>query len=186
MKKKDAKAETKAAENETIKNEETQTQEQDTAKEPQAENPLQAQVEQLQKELKEQKELLLRTAAEYDNYRKRTAKEKDATWNDAKASTVAEFLPALDNLERALTAEGDAQDIKKGVEMIHKQFLDALTKLKVEEIPTVGETLDPSLHHAVMHVEDEEAGDGEIVECFQKGYKTGDRVIRYSMVKVAN
>lgn len=184
MKKKDAKTEKQAAENASVKDETVKDSAQAEAGE--TDNPLQAQVEQLQKELSEQKELLLRTAAEYDNYRKRTAKEKDATWNDAKADTVEKFLPALDNLERALSAEGDAQDIKKGVEMIHKQFLDALAALKVEEIPTVGEALDPSLHHAVMHVEDEEAGESEIVECFQKGYKTGDRVIRYSMVKVAN
>ena len=128
----------------------------------------------------------LRLAAEYDNYRKRTAKEKENAWSEAKAQTVAAFLPVYDNLERALKQETADEAYKKGVEMTMKGLQDALTGLGVEMIPALGETFDPNRHNAVMHCDDGEAGESTIVEVFQQGFICGDKVIRFSMVKVAN
>ena len=128
----------------------------------------------------------LRLAAEYDNYRKRTAKEKESAWTEAKAQTVAAFLPVYDNLERALRQETADEAYKKGVEMTMKGLQDALTNLGVEVIPALGETFDPNRHNAVMHVDDPEAGENTIVEVFQQGFICGEKVIRFSMVKVAN
>ena len=128
----------------------------------------------------------LRLAAEYDNYRKRTAKEKDGIWTEAKAQTVAAFLPVYDNLERALKQDTADDAYKKGVELTMKGLQDALAGLGVEVIPALGETFDPNLHSAVMHCEDEEAGENTIVEVFQQGFICGEKVIRFAMVKVAN
>ena len=128
----------------------------------------------------------LRLAAEYDNYRKRTAKEKEGIWTEAKAQTVAAFLPVYDNLERALKQDTADEAYKKGVELTMKGFQDALTGLGVEVIPALGETFDPNRHSAVMHCEDEEAGENTIVEVFQQGFLCGEKVIRFAMVKVAN
>jgi molecular chaperone GrpE len=128
----------------------------------------------------------LRLAAEYDNYRKRTAKEKETAWTEAKAQTVAAFLPVYDNLERALKQETADEAYAKGVDMTMKGLQDALTKLGVETIPAMGETFDPNRHNAVMHVEDETVGENTIVEVFQQGFTCGEKVIRFAMVKVAN
>ena len=128
----------------------------------------------------------LRLAAEYDNYRKRTAKEKDHAWSEAKAQTVAAFLPVYDNLERAMKQETTDEAYKKGVEMTMKGLQDALTGLGVELIPALGEVFDPNRHNAVMHCDDEEAGENTIVEVFQQGFICGEKVIRFAMVKVAN
>ena len=128
----------------------------------------------------------LRLAAEYDNYRKRTAKEKEGIWTEAKAQTVAAFLPVYDNLERALKQDTADEAYKKGVELTMKGLRDALTGLGVEVIPALGETFDPNRHSAVMHVDDEEAGENTIVEVFQQGFICGEKVIRFAMVKVAN
>ena len=128
----------------------------------------------------------LRLAAEYDNYRKRTAKEKEGIWTEAKAQTVAAFLPVYDNLERALKQDTADEAYKKGVELTMKGLQDALTGLGVEVIPALGETFDPNRHSAVMHCEDEEAGENTIVEVFQQGFMCGEKVIRFAMVKVAN
>ena len=128
----------------------------------------------------------LRLAAEYDNYRKRTAKEKEAAWTEAKAQTVAAFLPVFDNLERALKQETADEAYKKGVEMTMKGLQDALAGLGVEMIPALGEAFDPNRHNAAMHVDDESAGENTIVEVFQQGFICGDKVIRFSVVKVAN
>ena len=128
----------------------------------------------------------LRLAAEYDNYRKRTVKEKESAWSEAKAQTVAAFLPVYDNLERALKQETSDEAYKKGVEMTMKGLQDALTGLGVELIPALGETFDPNRHNAVMHCDDPEAGESTIVEVFQQGFLCGDKVIRFSMVRVAN
>ena len=128
----------------------------------------------------------LRICAEYDNYRKRTQKEKDNLYGDIRANVVTSFLPVYDNLVRALAAETEDEAYRKGVEMIMNQFNATLEKLGVTEIKAVGEKFDPALHNAVMHVEDENKGENEIVEEFQKGFKIGDKVIRFSMVKVAN
>lgn len=136
--------------------------------------------------LAEAAEKYLRLAAEYDNYRKRTAKEKENAWAEAKAQTVAAFLPVYDNLERAMKQETADEAYKKGVEMTMKGLQDVLTGLGVELIPALGETFDPNRHNAVMHCEDEAAGENTIVEVFQQGFLCGDKVIRFSMVKVAN
>ena len=128
----------------------------------------------------------LRLMAEYDNFRKRSQKEKESLYGDIKAAAVKEFLPVYDNLERALAAETADEAYRKGVEMIMAQFHKTLEKLGVTEIKSLGEKFDPNLHNAVMHVDDEEKGENEIVEVFQKGFMLGDKVIRFAMVKVAN
>ena len=128
----------------------------------------------------------LRLAAEYDNYRKRTAKEKEQTWTEAKAQTVAAFLPVYDNLERALKQATTDEAYAKGVEMTMKGLQDAMTKLGVEMIPALGEAFDPNVHNAVMHVDDDSVEDNTIVEVFQQGFRCGEKVVRFAMVKVAN
>lgn len=128
----------------------------------------------------------LRLMAEFDNYKKRSAKERENIYTDVRVDTVSKFLPVYDNLERALKAETADEAYKKGVELTFNQLLDVFKKLGVEEIESIGKAFDPNLHNAVMHVEDEEKGENEIVEEFQKGFKVGDKVIRFSMVKVAN
>nr|WP_055668422.1 nucleotide exchange factor GrpE [Desnuesiella massiliensis] len=131
------------------------------------------------------KDRLLRISAEYDNFRKRTAKEKEGIYSDACTDVLKNMLPVLDNLERAVSVEGNLDDLKKGIDMTLRQFKDSLKKLNVEEISTE-EGFDPNYHNAVMHMVDENYGKNEIVEVFQKGYKRENKVIRYSMVKVAN
>ena len=128
----------------------------------------------------------LRLAAEYENFRRRSQKEKEALYGDIKADTVTKFLPVYDNLERALRQGTEDEAYRKGVEMIMSQFNATLEKLGVTPIECLGEKFDPSLHNAVMHVDDGEKGENEIVEVFQKGFKMGDKVIRFAMVKVAN
>lgn len=141
--------------------------------------------ERLNNELDTLKDRLVRTVAEYDNYRKRTAKEKEGIYTDACEDVLKLMLPVLDNLERALAAEGSIEDLKKGVDMTVKQFNDSLEKLGVEEI-SIEDGFDPNFHNAVMHIEDESYEKNAVVEVFQKGYKRGERVLRHSMVKVAN
>ena len=140
----------------------------------------------LEKEKADLNDKFLRICAEYDNFRKRSQKEKDALYGDVKANTVTQFLPVYDNLERALKQNTEDEAYKKGVEMIMTQFCSTLEKLGVTEIECLGEKFDPTMHNAVMHVDDEEKGENEIVEVFQKGFKLGDKVIRFAMVKVAN
>ena len=125
----------------------------------------------------------MRMMAEYDNFRKRSAKEREGVYADAYADCITNILPILDNLERASKSD-HLEAVKKGLEMTAKAFDDALSKMGINEIET--KTFDPNLHNAVMHVEDEAYGESEIVEVFQKGYAKGDKVIRYAMVKVAN
>ena len=131
------------------------------------------------------KERLLRLTAEYDNYRKRTSKEKEGIYTEACTDVLKEMIPVLDNLERAISVEGSVEDIKKGIEMTIKGFQTSFEKLGVEEIDASGE-FDPNYHQAVMHIEDESLGANSIAEVFQKGYKRGEKVIRYTVVKVAN
>ena len=128
----------------------------------------------------------LRVCAEYDNFRKRTQKEKDGLYYDVRASVISSFLPVYDNLTRALATETVDEAYRKGVEMIMNQFNTTLEKLGAEAITAVGEKFDPTLHNAVMHVDDETKGENEVVEEFQKGFKIGEKIIRFSMVKVAN
>ena len=139
----------------------------------------------LNNEVEALKERLLRLTAEYDNYRKRTAKEKEGIYTDACTDVLKEMIPVLDNLERAVSVEGSVEDIKKGIEMTIKGFKTSFEKLGVEEIDATGE-FDPNYHQAVMHIEDENFGANSIAEVFQKGYKRGDKIIRYTVVKVAN
>lgn len=148
--------------------------------------PEEVQGEKLNNELTAEKDKFLRLAAEYDNYRKRTQKEREGLYSEARAETVAQFLPVYDNLERALTHQTSDAAFYKGMEMIMAGFKEIMKKLDVEEIPATGETFDPKYHNAVMHVEDESKGTSEIVEQLQKGFKMGEKVIRFSLVKVAN
>ena len=140
----------------------------------------------LEQALGEANDKFLRLCAEYDNYRRRSQREKDALYADIKAETVQKFLPVYDNLERALRQSTEDEAYRKGVEMIMTQFSGTLEKLGVTLIEAQGSTFDPSLHNAVMHVDDPEKGENEIVEVFQQGFRLGDKVIRFAMVKVAN
>ena len=146
---------------------------------------LEAENKKLQEEVDSFKDKFLRTSAEYENFRKRTTKEKQNIYTDACADVLKEVLPVLDNLELALSVEGGGDKLRTGVEMTVRLFTTAFNKLGVEEIATNVE-FDPNFHNAVMHVEDEQYGTSEIVEVFQKGYKKGDKVLKHSMVKVAN
>ena len=128
----------------------------------------------------------LRLAADYDNFRKRTAKEKEASYTNGKADAVAKLLPVYDNLERALNQQTEDAAYKKGVEMTMTELVKIFTALGVEIFGNVGETFDPNLHNAVMHCEDENLGENVIAMVFQKGFKIGDKVVRFAMVQVAN
>ena len=141
----------------------------------------------LEAELAAAKEAHIRTLAEYDNYRKRSTREKEAAYGDAKAAALKELLPVLDNFERALSApDADAESLKKGMDMILQGFLNTLEKLGVEAFGEVGDPFDPNIHNAVMHLEDETLGENVIAAVFSKGYKLGDRILRPAMVQVAN
>ena len=141
----------------------------------------------LEKELSDTKDQLLRVTAEYANFRKRSEKEKQDAFVFAKSETVRELLPVVDNLERAISAEnGDFEALKKGVKMTFENLMSILGKLGVEVYGKAGDIFDPNLHNAVMHVEDENYENGEIVDVFQKGYKINDKIIRPAMVKSAN
>ncbi len=152
-----------------------ETKEEETEKKPSAEQ-----------QVKEANDKYLRLMAEYDNYRKRSQKEREALYGDIKADVLNKFLPVYDNLVRALDQPTEDEAYRKGVEMIMAQFNKTMENLGVTEIESVGQPFDPNLHNAVMHVEDETKGENEIVEVFQKGFKLGDKVIRFAMVKVAN
>ncbi len=141
--------------------------------------------------LEELTDKLLRLTAEYENYRKRTSKEKESLYENAKANTVAAFLPLFDNIEKAIKLKpedksGEWRAFSDGVDLMKKQMEEILTSLGITAIDAVGEEFDPEWHNAVMHIEDDSVGEGIIVEEFQKGFKTGDKVIRHSVVKVAN
>ncbi len=133
-----------------------------------------------------QEEQYIRLLAEYDNYRKRSQREREHAWNTAKAETTAAFLPVYDNLARALRQETADEAYAKGVQMTMQQLKAILEKLGIEEIPALGETFDPQLHNAVMHMEDESLGKNIVAEVFESGFRSGDKVIRHAMVKVAN
>ena len=148
------------------------------------------QVEQMElavKQLDTVKDQFVRLTAEYDNYRKRTTKEKDTIYQDAKADTIKAFLAVYDNLERAAQSEGgEDSPHKKGLEMIFAQYKDILKSLGVEEIEDKGAAFDPEMHNAVMHIDDESLGENVVAQVFQAGFKMGDKVIRHSIVQVAN
>ena len=176
--------------NETV--EETVKTEENNKKEKKKSKKLDAEIAELkealdakEKELAEQNDKYLRLYAEYDNFRRRSAKERDAIYFDAKSDTVKNILPILDNMERA-TAFTEADKILEGMNLILKSFNENFAKMDIKEIEALGKPFDPNVHYAVMHVEDENYGENEIVEVLQKGYICGEKVIRYAMVKVAN
>lgn len=146
---------------------------------------LEAELAEANKKADEINEKYMRMLAEYDNFRKRSAKERESVYADAYTDAVTAILPVLDNLERA---EGctDAEGLSKGLELTLKGFREVLEKMGIKEIEAMGKTFDPNLHNAVFHVDDDSFGESEIVEVLMKGYTKGDKVIRYSMVKVAN
>lgn len=174
------------AENENINiEEEIKTEAEEVAEEAASEK------EGLEGEIAALKDKMLRISAEYDNYRKRTQKEKEALYANAKADTVAAFLPLLDNMEKAVStlpeaSEGEWKAVSDGITLIKKQLEEILGKLGVTEIEALGKQFDPELHNAVMHIEDEDKEENIVVEEFQKGFKIDDRVVRHSVVKVAN
>ncbi len=144
-------------------------------------------LKQLQEKLESQKESYMRLAAEYDNYRKRTANEKLSIYDDATAKAVEELLPVADSMQMALQSLADAPDeVKKGIELVNQQLEKSFEKLKITSFGEVGDDFDPQLHNAVSKVENEELGENQIASVFQKGYKIGDKVIRHAMVQVAN
>ena len=151
-----------------------------------APDPLVEELEALKNELAEKESKYLRLAAEYDNFRKRSQKEKESAYADAKTDAVSAFLPVYDNLERALKQETCDEAYAKVVEMTMTGLKEIMTRLGIEEIPALGQPFDPSLHNAVMHVEDESAEENTVVEVFQAGFRLGEKVIRFAMVKVAN
>ena len=155
-------------------------------KEDEVQDPLMAELEALKNQTAQQEDKYLRLAAEYDNYRRRTAKEKESIWSEAKADAAVAFLPVYDNLERALKQETADAAYKKGVEMTMNQLKSVLEKLGITEIDALGKPFDPTLHNAVMKVEDENFGENTVAEVFQAGFKLGEKVIRFAMVKVAN
>ncbi len=143
-------------------------------------------MEGLAAQLAQEQDKFLRLAAEYDNFRKRTVKEKENLYNDGKIDTIERFLGVYDNLERGLTQFQEDSAHRQGMEMIIKQFLETLGKLGVTEMQALGQEFNPQFHNAVMHVEDESLGKNQVVEVFQKGFMLGDRVLRFATVKVAN
>ena len=165
--------------------EETVKEEKKEKKTAKADKKLLEEIETLKAKLAEQEDKYLRMAAEYDNFRRRSREEKDAIYETAMADTVKELLPIIDNLDRAAGfTEGDK--ILEGLILISKSTASVFEKLGVEEYGKVGETFDPNIHNAVFHVDDDQYGEGEIVEVFQKGYRKGKHIIRFAMVKTAN
>ncbi len=145
-----------------------------------------AEGDKVSEELSAVKEQLVRTMAEYDNFRKRSAREKDALRAEIITNVTSKFLPVMDNLERALSSECSDENYKNGVQMIYDSFMETLKNLGVEEIESDGAAFDPNYHQAVQRVENSEAESGTVVQTFAKGYKIGEKVIRFAMVSVAN
>lgn len=146
---------------------------------------LEAKITELQAAIAERDDKYLRLAAEYDNFRRRSQKERENVYSDAYSDAINALLPVLDNLGRAVGCE-DPKALSDGLALILKSFDEGLAKLGIEEIKAEGETFDPERHYAVLHIEDENYGESEVVEVLQKGYTRGDKVIRYAVVKVAN
>ena len=140
----------------------------------------------LKAQLSEANDKLLRTVAEYDNFRKRSAKEKEAIYSDSKTDIIGKLLPVVDNFERAAAAQSELESYKKGIEMTVGQLLQVFTSLGVEAFGEKGEQFDPNIHNGVMHIDDENLGENTIADVYAKGYKMGDRVIRHATVIVAN
>ena len=180
-KEKKAKAEkTKQAQEEKVNAEKIETAEPEKKED--------AELEKIRGELDEKNDQYLRLAAEYDNFRKRSQKEKEALYADCKSSVISELLAVIDNFERCVDFNENTsfEDYRKGVEMTYKQFLSALSKLGIESFGAEGETFDPNLHNAVMHEENDSLPENTISKVLMKGYKTGDKIIRAAVVAVAN
>ena len=155
----------------------------ETAEEAQEETPV---VNEWEEKYNAERDAHLRVAAEFDNFRKRTIKEKEASYGNGKADAVEKLLPVYDNLERALNQPTEDEAFKKGVEMTMTQLVGILNGLGVEIFGQAGDVFDPNIHNAVMHTEDESLGENVISQVFQKGFKLGDKIIRFAMVQVAN
>lgn len=166
---------------ESVEQTETEDKKVDDAKKPEK-----SEEEKLKEQLAESQDKYLRLMAEYDNFRKRSAKERLEVTSTATANAVKEILSVIDNFERALETETQDESYKAGIEMIFNQFLESLKKLNVEPIDPTGEAFDPNIANAVNQIEDPELGENVVAQTFQKGYKIGDKVIRYAMVVVAN
>ncbi len=162
------------------------TVEKETVKQPKRKTKKDDEVAKIKAELDTQKDLLMRTAAEFDNYKRRTEKERISVAEYAKAEVIKKLLPILDNIDRAKGLDSSSPDYIKGIEMIVKQFEGLTEQLSLESIAEEGDVFDPNYHEAVMHIEDENYNENVIVEVLQKGYKLGDTVVRPAMVKVAN
>lgn len=149
---------------------------------------LEAEIEALKSELAAEQDKYTRLYAEYDNFRRRSAKEREGVYGDAYCDALTQLLSVLDNMERAaqFTSEDAESPMAKGLELTLKSFVETMNKMGVHEIEALGKEFDPNLHNAVMHVEDDTVGDNIVVEVFMKGYAKGDKVLRYAMVKVAN
>mgnify|MGYP002570222459 FL=1 len=147
---------------------------------------LKKEIETQKVQISETEDRLKRVAAEFDNYKKRSAKERDLLYNSLMSDVIAGFLPIIDNLEKAVEADTKDEEYKKGIELVLKQFKDILAAKGVVEIETVGKTFDPELHEAVSSIQDDTKGEKEIVQEYRKGYMIGNKVIRHSMVIVAN
>ena len=152
---------------------------------PQQDDPA-AQLAALQAKLDQEHDAYLRLAAEYDNFRKRSQKEKDSLYQDAKTDTISKILPVFDNLERAVNQPTEDEAYKKGVEMTMSGLREVMSALGVTEFGEAGDAFDPNMHNAVMHIEDESLGENVIAQVFQKGFKIGEKVVRFAMVQVAN
>ena len=172
--------------------EEPSSQAEEAAQEQQAEAPAQEEdkaasaLDRAKKALAAQEDAYLRLAAEYDNFRRRTTKEKSEAYTNAKADAALKFLPVYDNLERALQQGTQDEAFLKGVEMTMTQLLEVLESLDIKPIEAVGKPFDPNLHNAVMHIDDENLGENVVAACFQTGFTMGEKVIRFAMVQVAN
>ena len=186
MSKQEKKQQDPAVEAVPVEEPQAQTEPQAAPQQEAAADPLLEELEKLRKQMDEKEEQYLRLAAEYDNFRKRSQKEKEGLYQGAKSDAVAAFLPVYDNLERALKQETADEAYKKGVEMTMNQLKEVLSKLGITEVPALGEPFDPKKHNAVMHVEDESLGENTVAEVFQAGFQCGEKVIRFAMVKVAN
>ena len=182
--KKDPIEETVTTETEEVK-EETPVEEAPVEEVPK-EEPKESELEKAQKALAQEHDQYLRLAAEYDNFRKRSRKEKEALYTDVKTETTAKFLPVFDDLERALANETADEAYKKGVALIMAEFRKIMTGLGVEEFGEKGDPFDPNAHNAVMHIESDELGENVIAQVFQKGFRIGEKVIRHAVVQVAN
>ncbi|MDO4607838.1 MAG: nucleotide exchange factor GrpE [Clostridia bacterium] len=159
---------------------------QETPKKEKKKSKKDSEIEALKAELDAKADLLARTAAEFDNFKKRTERERVSVAEFAKAGLIKQLLPILDNIDRAAAADKSSDDYIKGIELIVKQFETLATNLGIEELAQTGDQFDPNFHEAVMHIEDESLGENVIADVLQKGYKIGDTVIRAAMVKVAN